>query len=47
MTHGLGVSRGAGRDGAQQFVNAPIQAFVPILVHHIDRNRMVGTHPAT
>jgi hypothetical protein len=35
------------QEAAQQFVNAPIQAFVPILVHHIVRNRMVGTHPAT
>jgi hypothetical protein len=35
------------QEAAQQFVDAPIQAFVPILVHHIVRNRMVGTHPAT
>jgi hypothetical protein len=35
------------QEAAQQFVHAPIQAFVPILVHHIVRNRMVGTHPAT
>jgi hypothetical protein len=27
------------QDSAQQFVHAPIQAFVPILVHHIVRNR--------
>ena len=27
-------------EAAEQFVDAPIQAFVPILVHHIVRNRM-------
>ena len=28
-------------EAAQQFVDAPVQAFVPILVEHIVRNRMV------
>jgi hypothetical protein len=32
---------------AQQFVSMPIQAFVPILVHHIVRNRMAAAQPAT
>lgn len=32
------------QEAAQQFVDAPIQAFVPILVHHIVRNRMVTPH---
>lgn len=35
------------READQQFVNAPIQAFVPILVHHIVRSRMGATHLAT
>ncbi len=34
-------------EAAQQFVNAPVQAFVPILVHHMVRNRMDSPHPAT
>jgi len=29
------------QEAAQQFVDAPVQAFVPILVEHIVRNRMV------
>lgn len=33
-------------EAAQQFVDAPIQAFVPILVHHIVRNRMGAPHTA-
>jgi Family of unknown function (DUF5994) len=32
-------------EAAQQFVNAPVQTFVPILVHHIVRNRMDTPHP--
>jgi hypothetical protein len=32
---------------AQQFSNAPIQAFVPILVEHIVRNRMDAPRPAS
>jgi hypothetical protein len=28
------------QEAAQQFVNAPVQTFVPILVHHLVRNRM-------
>jgi hypothetical protein len=35
------------QEAAQQFVNAPVQAFVPILVHHIVRNRMGTPHRAT
>ena len=31
---------------AQQFVSAPVQAFVPILVEHIVRNRMIESHRA-
>jgi Family of unknown function (DUF5994) len=34
-------------EAAQQFSNAPIQAFVPILVGHIVRNRMDAPRPAT
>lgn len=32
-------------EAAQQFVAAPVQTFVPILVHHIVRNRMDTAHP--
>jgi hypothetical protein len=32
-------------EAAQQFVNAPVQTFVPILVEHIVRNRMMETRP--
>ena len=32
---------------ARQFVNAPIQAFVPILVEHIVRRRMDAGRAAT
>ncbi len=28
-------------EAAEQFVNAPVQAFVPVLVEHIVRNRMI------
>jgi hypothetical protein len=34
-------------EAAQQFSNAPIQAFIPILVEHIVRNRMDAPRPAT
>ncbi len=34
-------------EAAQQFVDAPIQAFVPILVEHIVRNRMMETRATT
>jgi hypothetical protein len=34
-------------DAARQFVNARIQTFVPILVEHIVRNRMVESRGAT
>ena len=34
-------------EAAQQFSSAPIQAFVPILVGHIVRNRMDAPRPAT
>ncbi len=34
-------------EAAQQFSSAPIQAFVPILVEHIVRNRMDTPRPAT
>ncbi len=34
-------------EAAQQFVDAPIQAFVPILVEHIVRNRMMESRAAT
>jgi len=34
-------------EAAQQFSSAPIQAFVPILVEHIVRNRMDAPSPAT
>ncbi len=34
-------------EAAQQFSSAPIQAFVPILVEHIVRNRMDTPSPAT
>lgn len=33
--------RGWCEEAAQQFVSAPIQAFVPILIEHIVRNRMI------
>ncbi|ORV93851.1 hypothetical protein AWC11_00455 [Mycobacterium interjectum] len=32
---------------AQQFVDAPVQTFVPILVEHIVRNRMIESRAAT
>ena len=32
-------------EAAQQFVDAPVQAFVPILIEHIVRNRMIETRP--
>ena len=32
---------------AQQFVDAPVQAFVPVLVEHIVRNRMMESRKAT
>ncbi|TPG32576.1 hypothetical protein EAH80_19745 [Mycobacterium hodleri] len=32
-------------EAAQQFVDAPVQTFVPILVHHIVRSRMRTPHP--
>ncbi len=34
-------------EAAQQFVDAPVQAFVPILVEHIVRNRMMESRAAT
>ena len=34
-------------EAAEQFVSAPIQAFVPILVEHIVRNRMDAPRSAT
>jgi hypothetical protein len=34
-------------EAAQQFVDAPVQAFVPILVEHIARNRMMESRAAT
>ena len=34
-------------DAAQQFVDAPLQTFVPILVEHIVRNRMIESRAAT
>jgi uncharacterized protein DUF5994 len=34
-------------EAAQQFVAAPVQAFVPILVEHIVRNRMMESRAAT
>jgi Family of unknown function (DUF5994) len=34
-------------EAAQQFVGAPVQAFVPILVEHIVRNRMMESRTAT
>jgi hypothetical protein len=33
-------------ESAQQFVDAPVQAFVPILVEHIVRNRMMESRAA-
>ncbi len=32
-------------EGAAQFVDAPVQTFVPILVEHLVRNRMIETRP--
>ncbi len=32
-------------EAAQQFVDAPVQTFVPILVEHIVRNRMLESRP--
>jgi len=32
---------------ARQFVDAPVQTFIPILVEHIVRNRMIETRTAT
>ena len=34
-------------EAAQQFVDAPVQTFVPILVEHIVRNRMIESRAAT
>ena len=34
-------------EAALQFADAPIRTFVPILVEHIVRNRMLETRPAT
>jgi Family of unknown function (DUF5994) len=34
-------------EAAQQFVDAPLQTFVPILVEHIVRNRMIESRAAT
>ena len=34
-------------EAARQFVDAPVQVFVPILVEHIVRNRMIGSRTAT
>ncbi len=34
-------------EAAQQFVDAPIQAFVPVLVEHIVRSRMMESRAAT
>ena len=34
-------------EAARQFVDAPVQAFVPILVEHIVRNRMMESRAAT
>jgi Family of unknown function (DUF5994) len=34
-------------EAARQFVDAPVQAFVPILVEHIVRNRMIESRAAT
>ncbi|HZC53635.1 MAG TPA: hypothetical protein VE441_14205, partial [Mycobacterium sp.] len=34
-------------EAAQQFVGAPVQAFVPILVEHIVRNRMMESRAVT
>ncbi len=35
------------QEAAEQFVNAPVQGFVPILVHHMVRNRMSSPRPAS
>ena len=34
-------------EAAQQFVNAPLQTFVPILAEHIVRNRMIESRSET
>lgn len=34
-------------EAADQFVNAPVQVFVPILVQNMVRNRMNSPHPTT
>lgn len=34
-------------EAARQFVDAPVQAFVPLLVEHIVRNRMIEPREAT
>lgn len=34
-------------EAAQQFVDAPVQAFVPVLVEHIVRNRMIESRRKT
>jgi hypothetical protein len=34
-------------EAAQQFEDAPVQTFVPILVEHIVRNRLMESHAAT
>ncbi|OBG27116.1 DUF5994 family protein [Mycobacterium sp. E3198] len=39
--------RGWCEQAAQQFVDAPVQTFVPILVEHIVRNRMIESRAAT
>ncbi len=38
--------RGWCEQAAQQFVDAPVQAFVPVLVEHIVRNRMIESRAA-
>jgi hypothetical protein len=35
------------QEAAQQFADAPLQAFVPVLVEHIVRNRMMESRAAT
>jgi len=32
-------------EAAAQFINAPVQTFVPILVEHVVRNRMMESRP--
>ena len=45
--HQIAQIRQWSEEAAQQFVDAPVQAFVPVLVEHIVRNRMMESRRKT